>query len=329
MRVFNIQPSPQTDRSTKRGFTLIELLVVIAIIAVLIGILLPALASARNSAKTLLCQTNMRSLGQGSKLYSDDYRDVIPAYHWKPGRYSTPYNDLRDAANDKVTVGYQAVGILRDRTGLTDIPRNSNWFASLWFTHLIYLDYMSGNPEEAVAACPDDAEQVERAETPIEEYAASNIRRKYESSYETVVVTNSVDYERGGLKPIDQHNAHYNSFSRDTNYIVTRKFTQVQFPSSKVHMHDTVDRHFSSNEDAFFFYPESKQPLLFFDGSVSSRLTKDANPGFQPLDPRNASPSMIRDNSRPFQFYPGVYRWTRGGLSGIDYGGSEIGTGQP
>lgn len=313
------------------GFTLIELLVVIAIIALLIGILLPALSGARRSARTLLCQSNMRQLGMAAINYGSSSRDVIPSYHWKPGRYETKYSDLRNAANDKVAVGHQAIEILRDRTGMTNIPRNSNgnWFASLWFTHLLYLDYLSGNPEEAVAACPDDATQVERAEIPISEYTPSTVRRKFESSYETVVVTNSVDKERNGIMPIEQHNSHYNSFFRANNYIVTRRFTHVQYPSSKVYMHDTFDRHYASKIEQPFFYPDSKQPLLFFDGSVSVRQTKNSNEGFQPLDPTSSDPTLIRESDpRPFVFYPGYYRWTRGGLRGLDYGGSEISTGQ-
>ncbi len=68
---------------TKRvGFTLIELLVVIAIIALLIGILLPALGGARDSAKKLKCLTQVRAMGQAFTFYADDHKDwypIIPA----------------------------------------------------------------------------------------------------------------------------------------------------------------------------------------------------------------------------------------------------------
>ena len=59
------------------AFTLIELLVVIAIIALLIGILLPALASARKSAQTMKCQSGARSVAQGVVAYTID-RDYYP-----------------------------------------------------------------------------------------------------------------------------------------------------------------------------------------------------------------------------------------------------------
>jgi prepilin-type N-terminal cleavage/methylation domain-containing protein/prepilin-type processing-associated H-X9-DG protein len=70
--------------STKpRGFTLIELLVVISIIALLVGILLPALGSARKTAQSVVCKANLRSHGTAALIYADAHKEWLPLGWYK------------------------------------------------------------------------------------------------------------------------------------------------------------------------------------------------------------------------------------------------------
>jgi prepilin-type N-terminal cleavage/methylation domain-containing protein len=62
----------------RKGFTLVELLVVIAIIALLMGILMPALARVRQLAFRMVCGTNLSGIGKAMMIYANDYRDKFP-----------------------------------------------------------------------------------------------------------------------------------------------------------------------------------------------------------------------------------------------------------
>lgn len=83
---FQTMHSPMPDqppwrRTARQSFTLIELLVVIAIIAVLAALLLPALTTARETARAIQCVSNLRQIGFSCADYGADFHDlIVPAF---------------------------------------------------------------------------------------------------------------------------------------------------------------------------------------------------------------------------------------------------------
>jgi len=99
----------------KKGFTLVELLVVIAIIALLMGILMPALARVRQLAFRMTCGTNLSGIGKAMLIYANDYEDELPkaggrnstwgaVTNWQHANRNTAFGMSADGTGGKATI---------------------------------------------------------------------------------------------------------------------------------------------------------------------------------------------------------------------------------
>jgi prepilin-type N-terminal cleavage/methylation domain-containing protein/prepilin-type processing-associated H-X9-DG protein len=146
-------------RNPRQGFTLIEVLVVVAIIALLVAILLPSLANARDQARRSVCATNLHNQLVAMRSYARDYQDYLPWRGWFSYSVSETRHEAYGGGDKSTKVLVNLALLLGKHMGQAKAPRQGVAPGNEWealFCPTTSVQYRTENLKDLWTPPPPD-----------------------------------------------------------------------------------------------------------------------------------------------------------------------------
>jgi len=305
------------QRQIRPAFTLIELLVVISIIALLIGLLLPALSRARRSARVTQCLANLKNINVGMANYSAEYEGVI----------ATGVPPERVRTNSGYRLGskpeYQFGAGQHELSNWPGLGIDYNWIGRYWFVQMATWVAQQDNKMavyDSAFYCPDD--------TYYSEYA-HDLRTKKEQTLNRIcyLLTETAlwspeMFTTARISEIlneDQLQAFHSGPARkSTPGRMYQQMGSVRFPEKKAYIFEVNAFHEDPNQG--FNVRGMKSSMLFFDGHAemksASSTEKYEDELFVPLKCQMMETNDPPDSSDPLWWYLST---TKKGIQGRDF----------
>ncbi len=310
-------------RST--GFTLIELLVVISIIALLIGLLLPALSRARRAARFTQCLGNLKNIYYGTENYSSEFGGVIAT--GVPPQLIANQNGDRNAAMSNQPAWDS--GQQFNNLGGFDLRENTyDWAQRYFFLGLapyIIKDDNAKSIYDDIFFCPDDTIYSEKAYlVRIDDDSISGFiyRISYlmsdtafwdpsmftESKYSEIIADNMLNKDAGGDAPSNEDTRGRRYMSRG----------RIKFPEMKVYLFEVHSFHEAGNYG--YNARNVTSTAAFYDGHADKvrayTTEREVDNLFLPVTSRMQYSDEPLDSDDPLYYY---FSATRRGIEGRDF----------
>ncbi len=347
-----------TSKESRHAFALTELAVVTTIAITLTIILIPTLNHTRNAGMNQVSIANLAAIGELGAQYANDNNAAIYTFSWKAGiAYpDLKSGSTRTYNSDQEAASAQAQNILQRATGRitgpTAILHPNQRLVHRRYSHLPLADYMGVKSIMSdMWVDPADSNLLDWRNNPlgyleqnsnfpyangipleagyddISSWTSTSIVQlwAFASSYQVVPAAWSQDSAPTYI-PVGDTPHLFQSIGGTQVPLGGRTFFEVRAPAHKVHLFEEFDR--EQPGSPYFAYDHAQPAKLMFDGAVNTLPSGLARSSTSPADPHtpwtqhylplDTFPIPLDGLGSPTQLDM-RYRWTRGGLQGIDY----------